>query len=618
MNVAPTSPPDRRHRSAWRPLAALWFALLAVPIDAGLAPSLGGLEHDYILPSPAALSARATAIRPLPGAAFGDGERVSYRAFDGTVYALTRFRGRHVALLLPDSWLGGDALDEPLVRSFLDRSDLVYAQLLDLVGVEPAGAGLLPIAIVPQTCGWGCGFVGSKGIEIADIPSLNPVLWRDVAADQGVGVLIHELTHNFDVFAPYLAYLPDQPHAWTGWVGLYYFVYTREGQTDATPEEVARDWLATTAPYFADPAASWELCVRDGRCGERGINARDAWAGLGFRIFLLDGPRAARGVMAFLRDYRVRHRPPASTEGKNDLYLEALAAGSGRNLACVADTWRWHLSRALRSRLNQLYPAANPDCADRDRDGATPLTGDCDDRNGGVRPGALERQDGRDNDCDGRIDETLWREPPGGDFLSPRPFKLPAEIVARISDPRDADPYTFRLATPGRVRLELCSRPDFQGWLFLYDTAGAERDFRYVFAGLCTRAAWNLDAAWWRFDVVLNAASQPGGYAIEIHRTAPWPAPPWAHTAVPRASGGRFELTAAALAPEDLPARPTSVRFWVSGHGIVATVPYAPSVSWMWNPPAGSEPSRLAYRAQLLLRGSVPAYDWTPARPFPP
>jgi len=42
---------------------------------------------------------------------------------------------------------------------------------------------------------------------------------------------------------------------------------------------------------------------------------------------------------------------------------------------------------------------------DRDRDGYTTCSGDCDDKNMGIHPDAVERCDGRDNNCNGLIDD---------------------------------------------------------------------------------------------------------------------------------------------------------------------------------------------------------------------
>lgn len=578
------------------------------------APPALGQDVDYVFPTKE-LVQRTAAVRVLPGSALYGGEKVAYTAFDGKTHELTRFQGRFVSILLPDSWMGEGALTEDLVRLFVDRADITYSHLADFMRAEPAGEGPLTVAVLPEgaTCGWGCGFIGSKGVEIADIPHLNPILWREIAADKGMSVLVHEMTHNFDIYWPYLYYLPGHPHAWTDFVNLYLFLYNQEGSADGPPEEVAAHWLETTGPYFKDPAADWAHCVRDGACEDRGITANNAWGGFGFRIALFYGPRAARASMTFLRDYTRTHTPPTTPEGKEDLYVEALASGAGQNLSCVANTWHWYASPELRRRMRQRWGMDNPVCKDQDRDGKSPVQGDCDDTRKSVRPGALEKKDGVDNDCDGLVDEVTYRELGSSDFPDLQGLSLPAQIFGQIDGVQDrVDRFWFRLSARRRVRIGICPRDDFQGWLTFYDPAGNWHG-QLVETKRCNRVAYNLPRGRLQFEVTPSGAFF-GPYTVDLTPTPPWPAPPWAKTAAPEQNGTVWTLTAT----ESLPAgslSPTAVRFWVSGQGIVGTVPYAPTVAFPWTPPPGFDPGDAAYRVQLMARG-VPATDYTGPQGF--
>ena len=198
-----------------------------------------------------------------------------------------------------------------------------------------------------------------------------------------------------------------------------------------------------------------------------------AWGGFGFRVALLDGPQAVRGFTRYLGRYQQLHQPPETAEEKNDLYVEALAGGARRDLGCVSDTLHWRISDSLRQRMKQLYGAQNPDCQDRDHDGFTPLKGDCDDRRATVHPGAVERVNHVDDDCDGRIDETALREPAGGDFTTPQQLALPAEISA-TAGVSDTDEYRFHLKSPGRVRFETCTQIGEYVEIDLFDGTGAQ------------------------------------------------------------------------------------------------------------------------------------------------
>jgi Putative metal-binding motif len=354
--------------------------------------------------------------------------------------------------------------------------------------------------------------------------------------------------------------------------------------------------------------------VRDSLCRDRGISPELSWGGLGFRLALLDGPQAVRGFMAFLRQYRQSSQPPTTAEGRNDLYVEALAAGARRNLGCVADTWRWHISDPLRQRMRERYRAPNPDCQDRDRDGFSLLLGDCNDHQSTIHPGAAERIRRVDDDCDGRIDETVLREPAGGDFATPAQLTLPAEILGSAGSSFDSDEFLLRMKSPGRVLIDFCSTQEAFAQTVLISEAGELGGSIILIGGGCDQKVYSLSAGTWRFEVHL--AEGPGGdrYSVGIQAAAPSPVSrSWARTAPPRRNGNRFVLTAAALPP--LPGPPTEIRFWVSGQGIVGTVPYSRAASFAWTPPAGLDPAGLFYRAQILVRG-VPAAGITRPQPF--
>src|SRR5262249_51305536 len=84
---------------------------------------------------------------------------------------------------------------------------------------------------------------------------------------------------------------------------------------------------------------------------------------------------------------------------------------------------------------------------DDDGDGLSENAGDCDDRDALVRPGAPERADCRDNDCDGTVDEGVtlgssddrYERPGGAPFVfDGTPRRLDQELVF-VSRNRDDD-----------------------------------------------------------------------------------------------------------------------------------------------------------------------------------
>ena len=130
------------------------------------------------------------------------------------------------------------------------------------------------------------------------------------------------------------------------------------------------------------------------------------------------GPGALKRATGYLKGYKADHPAPTGTaDENNDLLIEALAHGSNVNVAGDADWLRWKVSDAERSGLASRFPTRSPYSLDRDGDTFTPLDGDTDDTDAGVRPGAVEVQNGKDDDdCNGLVDEQVVREP--GDFPS--------------------------------------------------------------------------------------------------------------------------------------------------------------------------------------------------------
>src|SRR6185436_5546248 len=125
----------------------------------------------------------------------------------------------------------------------------------------------LNIAMVPQTCGWGCGYVGYKGVEIIDNSDARTSVIDDLNAGMLPSVIVHEMNHNFDLYNSILNYLPDHVHAWTSFMDYYIRVYTRMGNVDQTPEMVQTEALDRFyRPYINDPASTWATCVRETLC----------------------------------------------------------------------------------------------------------------------------------------------------------------------------------------------------------------------------------------------------------------------------------------------------------------------------------------------------------------
>ena len=93
----------------------------------------------------------------------------------------------------------------------------------------------------------------------------------------------------------------------------------------------------------------------------------------------------------------------------------------------------------------------DPAATDQDGDGFTEADGDCDDTDSTISPEATDGCDGRDDDCDGTIDEEAWRDDPyepnddvawpGGSWHDDGSHSLEASLHADA----DVDRYRFSM-----------------------------------------------------------------------------------------------------------------------------------------------------------------------------
>lgn len=556
-------------------------------------------------PGPLAAVRREAAAPP---SCFACGAPASYRAFDGTTHALTRYTGRFVDLLLPATWIDGDGLDDAARRLLLDRADFVYQHATELMTGEPAGAGRLEIAVVPSTCGYGCGNIAMKGIEVVSSDAAKTELRSDLAAGVLPRILVHEMSHNFDLLGRDLwegAPSTFDSHAWTTFFEKYLQTYTRMGSTTSSPDDVQKSATDSTwGAYVRDTAASWKRCIAEEACDAEGVSANTTWGGATHRFVQLHGPHAARRFLAALTSLRAAHGPSQSLQDRADLHFEAMAQGASADLGCYADAWRWSISAGLRARLASL--PAEPRCSDADGDGVSPLLGDCDDADAGMAPGRTEIANGRDDDCNGLADDLLIVEPPGGSF-SGAPLSLPGRAQGTLAT-GDSDDFWLDVPVEQDVAFEVCSR-GFVGFFFVYDGI-RWLGYQYTAQGECSRKSHRLGKGRWRVGFEAPNVSKTGAYTLAVGPGTHWP-PTAEPVEEPQADACRLILDADS-APSGTIAAPDRTRFWVTGVGFVAEATHPGPGRAAYYPNAGV-PGVLALREQPF-EAEVPVGDWSGAR----
>lgn len=583
-------------------VALVMQILLAAPLAHGAQSArLPFTDRDYVYPAATRGDSAARRAAILAGS---DGDLVPYAAIDGKSYVLRQLSGRYVAVLIDDRDLA--TYTEAAARDLVDRLDVLYAHFTEIMGGEPGGPSLLTVAFV-KTCGGGCGYIGTKGIEL-DPGMFDPA--GPYPDDAPYLYAIHELTHNFDLYSSYAMYGSDVGHSWTDFMNIYISFFDRAGVSGRTPEATVQNGIDLFfRPYVEFSERSWERCVRDDACDPDGDMGQHALGGMALRLAQVHGPAAVKNAMHFLRgaiSSRALNAQSMTILQKNDLLVESLGRGANADVSCFLDAIDWPLSSALRTQLHQL--GANSLCRDEDGDGWSGYDGDCNDRDSSTNPGTPESSDGRDEDCSGVIDDVELVELPGDSpsRAEPRLVPVPSTTMGNLLGPNDTDEYRFTLGIRSPVVITLRSLGEFQGWAFLYPMGSdARRGYTYTGAGSQSTLTTTLDRGTWRVVVAYNTQSHAGDYGLQLTAPESWPPE---FRAPPAGTGASGSVSLVAPAPPRFVATASPrVRFWVSGIGWVGSTSVSGNVATLlWTPPPGRDLATIHYRIQYM-DSDVPA-----------
>lgn len=387
-----------------------------------------------------------TAKKASTQATYPPSEAITYTDVFGGQHSLRAFSGRKVRYALPDSWADGSvqSLTPSELISLIERTDQLYETMAGVVASEPRGEGLLTVAAIPLASSEGGvagrAVVGNKKCEISS--GLLAAVKQSLAEARLNDTIRHELAHVYDTYHNFIYYYPDSSHAWVDFWMEYSEYLLRSGPYRVAPDLVLQTKVIDfTRRYDATGTSdTWARCVKPGSVceGER-IFANKVFAGLFLRYERLHGRAALARAFDFYRRYALTHDQAAAVfetpEFKTDLLAEAFSFGIGADASTEMDAWLWPVSAAAREKLHQTYPQPNPFVADSDGDGWSPVRGDFDDRDPSVHPGAVETANGKDDDCNGYIDDIL--RPAGMALFSP-----PARLVGRLQ-PEQIESYRF-------------------------------------------------------------------------------------------------------------------------------------------------------------------------------
>jgi Ca2+-binding RTX toxin-like protein len=277
---------------------------------------------------------------------------MQYTAFDGTQYELQVWRGRHVALLVPER----AGVDPAVMDKLLAGFDKGWEWYRDLTGREPTPLdattvdGRSTIAVVDHTCGAGCGQLGLTGIEIlneyfgAGLRQPGVRGFYDAMAETGgvQQIVYYELGRNFWFYGDQL---PGSGFI-TGYAVINRWYAAEASGFPWDPADAGAPYQAVSLPtlakdYFDNPAAlgSNTLAL------DHGVDNSTPYHGapdLGAALYrLLYEGLGADGAQAFWRE--VANRPAAADGAAAIANFEAAArAASGIDFGFLfKDGWRF-------------------------------------------------------------------------------------------------------------------------------------------------------------------------------------------------------------------------------------------------------------------------------------
>lgn len=126
-------------------------------------------------------------------------ERLKYKSFEGNSFTLNSLNSKEVLMLYPKGFYNRDSLS-----LMLDIYDKAYYIAAEIASQNPLPSSLqstdkLPLAIIPRSCGPGCGRLGQKGIEI-EKNSFDLIYKEFVLNGNQDHLFFYELGRNFWFF----------------------------------------------------------------------------------------------------------------------------------------------------------------------------------------------------------------------------------------------------------------------------------------------------------------------------------------------------------------------------------------------------------------------------------
>lgn len=291
---------------------------------------------------------------------------LSFSAFSQSLQNYTSFQGASLTLY---SWQGNkimllsdtNALDSAAMYEWVFKMDTAYNYYSLCTGREPnfnTGGTYInnrsTIAEVQSTCGAGCGYLGTTGIEIQTSyfnNCYNYVLNQNLY-DQ---VPFYELGRNFWFYSGKLNYQTNDPIT-TGYAVFMRFMAMDAANVQGAPfnswtfAQFKNNVIGLLPTYLADTSLNWAntLGIGQGVPGSS-LGATDLFAS--FCFYLRDNYCGNHWVENVWK--KAGQRPNSSTtQDAVDNFIISASQAANQNLTSLFQYWRWPISNSTLSFLS--------------------------------------------------------------------------------------------------------------------------------------------------------------------------------------------------------------------------------------------------------------------------
>lgn len=317
------------------------------------------LVFDWVYLSAAAapVAAEPASLTPSP---------VTYTSVDQDNLTLFPIVGRNVVLLVPSA-----DLDQTVLKQMVDTFDRAYDFYSYSTGRQPQlylnYQGKATIAVVPSTCGAGCGYLGMTGIELQNdyFEKLYTGVLQYNQYDQPI---FYELGRNFWFYEHKIEYKGDDN---TGSIATGYAVFMRFMAMEAagvTPAPYNNmDFARFRAEvegllpvYWQYASLDWDNTLRLGKAPPNSmeLGGSDLFASILFDLRERYGDPILQWIWK-----EVDLRPDAEiTQDAVDNFVMAACAATEKNLTGLfANRYRWPVSSAaVKEAINRFGDAIQP------------------------------------------------------------------------------------------------------------------------------------------------------------------------------------------------------------------------------------------------------------------